>query len=344
MLAQRLKTPKPIEQRPLVLEEIPIPEPAVRQVRIRIHACGVCRTDLHLVEGEIATPKLPITPGHQIVGVIDKLGEGVAEWKLGERVGVPWLGGTCGQCSYCRSEKENLCEGATFTGQHLDGGFAEYTVVRSDFAHRLPEGFDDIYAAPLLCAGVIGYRALKLAKVPEGGKVGLIGFGASAHITLQVARALGAEVFVISRNPRHQEHARRLGAVWAGSAEDELPAKLDSVVNFAPAGETVITALKALRKGGTVSCAGIHMSAIPAMDYQLIYGERKLVSTANSTRADVRELLDLAVRISLRPDVELFSLTETNETLLRIKTGNLVGAAVVSLGLRGNLQAPEQKP
>jgi len=331
MRAQRLKKPRPIEQRPLELEEIPIPEPEVGQIRIRIRACGVCRTDLHLVEGEIATPKLPITPGHQIVGVVDKLGEGVAGWKLGERVGVPWLGGTCGQCFFCQHENENLCESATFTGQHFDGGFADYSVVRSDFVHRLPEGFDDIYAAPLLCAGVIGYRALKLANVPKGGKVGLIGFGASAHITLQVARALGAEVFVISRNPRHQEHARRLGAVWAGSAEDELPMKLDSVVNFAPAGQTVITALKALRKEGTVSCAGIHMSAIPAMDYELIYGERKLLSTANSTRADVRELLDIAARISLRPDVELFSLAETNEALLRIKTGDLVGAAVVSL-------------
>lgn len=331
MLAQRLKRPRPVEQRPLELEEAPVPEPEVGQIRIRVRACGVCRTDLHLVEGEIATPKLPITPGHQIVGVIDKLGDGVSEWKVGERVGVPWLGGTCGQCFFCRHEKENLCDSATFTGQHFDGGFAEYTVARSDFVHRLPEGFDDINAAPLLCAGVIGYRALKLAKVPEGGKVGLIGFGASAHITLQIARALGAEVFVMSRNPRHQEHARRLGAVWAGSAEDELPAKLDSVVNFAPAGETVITALKALRKGGTVSCAGIHMSAIPAMDYELIYGERTLLSTANSTRADVRELLDIANRISLQPDVELFSLAETNEALLRIKIGNLVGAAVVSL-------------
>jgi propanol-preferring alcohol dehydrogenase len=331
MLAQRLKRPRPIGQRPLELEEIPVPEPEVGQIRIRVRACAVCRTDLHLVEGEIATPRLPITPGHQIVGVVDKLGEGVGEWKVGERVGVPWLGGTCGQCFFCRHEKENLCDSATFTGQHFDGGFAEYTVARSDFVHRLPEGFDDIYAAPLLCAGVIGYRALKLAKVPEGGKVGLIGFGASAHITLQVARALGAEVFVISRNPRHQEHARRLGAVWAGSAEDELPTRLDSVVNFAPAGETVITALKALRKGGTVSCAGIHMSAIPAMDYELIYGERTLLSTANSTRADVRELLDIAARIYLQPDVELFSLAETNEALLRIKTGNLVGAAVVSL-------------
>jgi len=331
MLAQRLKKPRPVEQRPLELEEVPIPEPEVGQIRIRVRACGVCRTDLHLVEGEIATPKLPITPGHQIVGVVDKLGEGVGDWKVGERVGVPWLGGTCGQCFFCRHEKENLCDSATFTGQHFDGGFAEYTVVRGDFVHRLPEGFDDIYAAPLLCAGVIGYRALKLAKVPEGGKVGLIGFGASAHITLQVARALGAEVFVMSRNPRHQEHARRLGAVWAGSAKDELPAQLDSVVNFAPAGETVITALKALRKGGTVSCAGIHMSPIPAMDYELIYGERTLLSTANSTRADVRELLDIAARISLQPDVELFCLAETNEALLRVKTGNLVGAAVVSL-------------
>jgi propanol-preferring alcohol dehydrogenase len=331
MLAQRLKTPKPVEQSPLSLEEIPIPEPAAGQIRIRIHACGVCRTDLHLVEGEIATPKLPITPGHQIVGIVDKLGEGIADWKLGERIGVPWLGGTCGYCYFCQHDSENLCDNATFTGQHLDGGFAEYAVVRSDFAHHLPEGFEDINAAPLLCAGVIGYRALKLAKVPEGGRVGLIGFGASAHITLQVARALGAEVFVISRNPHHQEHARKLGAIWAGSATDKLPAKLDSVVNFAPAGETIITALRLLRKGGTVSCAGIHMSPIPSIDYELIYGERTVLTTANSTRADVRELLDIAARISLRPDVELFSLAQINEALLRIKNGSLVGAAVVSL-------------
>jgi len=333
--AQRLKKPKPAEDRPLDLEEIPVPEPSAGQVRIRIRACGVCRTDLHLVEGEIATPKLPITPGHQIVGVIDKLGDGVTAWKLGERVGVPWLGGTCGDCFYCRRNQENLCESATFTGQHVDGGFAEYAVVRSDFAHRLPEGFDDLYAAPLLCAGVIGYRALKLANVPQGGKVGLIGFGASAHITLQVARFQGAEVFVFSRSAEHQEHARRLGAAWAGSVESKPPTELDSIVIFAPAGWTVINALKVLRKGGTVSCAGIYMSPIPQLDYPLIYHERKLVSTANSTRADVRELLDIAARIPIQPDIELFPLAEANDALQRIKTGSLTGAAVLDIQGRG---------
>ncbi|MBU1936720.1 zinc-dependent alcohol dehydrogenase family protein [bacterium] len=332
MRAQRLHKTKPAEEQPLVLEDIPIPEPGRGQIRIRIHACGVCRTDLHLVEGEIATPKLPITPGHQIVGVVEKLGDGVTEWKLGERVGVPWIGGTCGDCFYCGSDRENLCESATFTGQHFDGGFADYTVVRSDFAHRLPEGFSDIDTAPLLCAGVIGYRALKLADVPKGGKVGLIGFGASAHITLQVAKFQGAEVYVISRSKSHQEHARRLGAVWAGSAEDSLPAKLDSVVIFAPAGPTVLTALKALRKGGTVSCAGITMSPIPSFEYSLIYDERKLLSTANSTRADVRELLDVAAQIPIRPDVKLFPLEKANDALLKIKTGALNGAAVLQIG------------
>lgn len=331
MKAQRLHTTKPIEERPLVLEDVPIPEPKAGQVRIAIHACGVCRTDLHLVEGDIATPKLPITPGHQIVGVIDKLGDGVKEWKLGDCVGVPWIGGTCGDCFYCQSGKENLCESATFTGQHFDGGFAEYTVIRADFAHALPEGFDDLHAAPLLCAGVVGYRSLKLANVPKGGKVGLIGFGASAHITLQVAKFQGAEVYVISRTPHHQEHARRLGAVWAGSAEDELPTKLDSVVIFAPAGPTVHTALKALRKGGTVSCAGITMTPIPQLDYALLYDERHLLSTANSTREDVRELLDIAARIPIKPDVELFPLAKANDALLKIKTGGLSGAAVLQM-------------
>ncbi|MBM3325124.1 MAG: zinc-dependent alcohol dehydrogenase family protein [Calditrichaeota bacterium] len=331
MLAQRLKKPKPVEQRPLALEEIPTPEPAAGQVRIRVHVCGVCRTDLHLVEGEIATPKLPITPGHQVVGVVEKLGEGVTDWRMGERVGVPWLGGTCGHCHYCQHERENLCDNATFTGQHGDGGFAEYVVVRSDFAHRLPEGFDDLSAAPLLCAGVIGYRALKLADVPKGGKVGLIGFGASAHVTLQVARFLGAEVFVISRSTHHQEHARRLGAVWAGSAEERVPAELDSVVVFAPAGHTIPKALKAVRKGGTVSCAGITMSPIPEMDYSTMYHERKLITTANSTRADVRELLDLACRIPIRPDIESFAFSEANEALWRIKRGDLTGSAVLKI-------------
>lgn len=335
MKAQRLTKSKPAEEHPLELEEIPIPDPKAGQVRIRVHACGVCRTDLHLVEGEIATPKLPITPGHQIVGVIEKLGEGVTHWKLGERVGVPWLGGTCGQCFYCRTGKENLCESATFTGQHVDGGFAEYTVARSDFVHRLPEGFDDLGAAPLLCAGVIGYRALKLADVPKDGKVGLIGFGASAHITLQVARFQGAEVFVFSRSAQHREHARRLGAVWVGTTEDTLPTELDSVVIFAPAGWTVIRALKALRKGGTVSCAGIYMSPIPQLDYPLIYQERKLLSTANSTRADVRELLDIAARIPIRPDIELFPLADANQALLKIKTGGLTGAAILQIHVPG---------
>ena len=247
-----LREPKPVEKDPLVRMDLPVPEPAPGQVRLRVRACGVCHTDLHLVEGEIATPKLPIVPGHQIVGRVDALGEGVTRFKVGDRAGVPWLYSTCGACDYCQRGLENLCDQARFTGQHADGGFGEYMVVPADFAYSIPMGFPDDQAAPLLCAGIIGYRSLRLSEIQPGGRLGLYGFGASAHVTIQVARHWGCEVYVFSRSEEHQRHARALGAEWAGQAQDTPPAELDSAITFAPAGWLVPEALRVLRKGGDI--------------------------------------------------------------------------------------------
>jgi propanol-preferring alcohol dehydrogenase len=291
----------------------------------------MCRTDLHLIEGEIPTPKLPITPGHQIVGVIERCGAGVAYLRAGERVGVPWLHSTCGTCAYCRSDRENLCDEGRFTGQHADGGFAEYVVAPALFAYPLAIDIDPIYQAPLLCSGVIGYRALKLAQIPVGAKIGLYGFGSSAHITLQVARELGAECFVITRGETGQEHARKLGARWAGGPSDTPPKLLDSVIIFAAAGELVPPALTHVRKGGSVICAGIHMSDIPQFSYDTLWGERRVQSVAHSTRADVRELLEIANRMKLKPDVTDFDFSDMNANLRALKEGKFVGTGVVRI-------------
>jgi propanol-preferring alcohol dehydrogenase len=289
----------------------------------------MCRTDLHIVEGDIPLPKLPIIPGHQVVGMVDQLGQGVTSIQVGDRVGVPWLASTDGSCPYCTSERENLCDQGRFTGQHVDGGYAEYLVAAADFVYPIPEGYDSVHAAPLLCSGVIGYRALKLASVPPGGKLGLYGFGSSAHITIQIARHLGIECFVVTRGESGQAHARKLGAVWAGGPEDRPPELLDSVVIFAPAGELVPQALTHVRKGGTVTCAGIHMSPIPAFPYESLWGERVIRSVANSTRADVRELLTLAAAMRLTPEITLFDFDRLNEHLLALKRGEFVGTGVV---------------
>jgi len=332
MRAMLLRQPEPVGQNPLELTDLPLPEPLPGQVRLRVRACGVCHTDLHLAEGEIATPRLPIVPGHQVVGVVEALGQGVNRFAVGDRVGVPWLYSACGQCEYCRRGQENLCDHARFTGQHADGGFAEFMVVPADFAYPIPAGFPDEQAAPLLCAGVIGYRSLRLSDIRPGGRLGLYGFGASAHVTIQVARHWGCQVYVFTRSAEHQRHALELGASWVGQAEDTPPHPLDSAITFAPAGWLVPHALRVLRKGGTLAINAIHMSPIPELPYALLYGERTVRSVANATRQDAGELLQLAAEIPLRTDVELYPLEEANTVLQRLKRGQVRGAAVLKIG------------
>jgi propanol-preferring alcohol dehydrogenase len=329
--AMVLREPRPVEENPLIYVDMPEPEPAPGQVRLRVRACGVCHTDLHEVEGEIALPKLPVVPGHQIVGRVDALGEDVTRFKVGDRVGVPWLYSTCGQCDYCRRGLENLCDNARFTGLHVDGGYAEYMVVPADFAYSIPIGFPDDQAAPLLCAGIIGYRSLRLSEIRPGGRLGLYGFGASAHVTIQVARYWGCEVYVFTRSAEHQRHALDLGAAWVGQAQDTPPVGLDSAITFAPAGWLVPEALRVLRKGGTLAINAIHMSPIPEMPYDLIYGERTVRSVTNSTRQDAEELLRLAASIPINTEVELYSLQQANMVLQRLKESIVKGAAVLQV-------------
>lgn len=331
MKALVLREPRPVEENPLTSVDLPAPEPAPGQVRLQVQACGVCHTDLHLVEGEIALPRLPIVPGHQIIGRVDALGAGVTRFALGDRVGVPWLYSACGQCDYCRRGRENLCDEARFTGQHADGGFAQYMVVPAHFAYAIPAGFPDEQAAPLLCAGIIGYRSLRLSEIEPGGRLGLYGFGASAHVAIQVARHWGCEVYVFTRSPEHRRHALDLGAVWAGQAQDTPPAELDSAITFAPAGWLVPEALRVLRKGGTLAINAIHMSPIPEMPYDLIYGERTVRSVANSTRQDAEELLRLAAGIPIHTDVEIYPLQQANAVLQRLKQSKVRGAAVLQV-------------
>lgn len=329
MKAQILRQTKPVEQKPLEPADLPVPEPGPRQIRLQITACGVCHTDLHVVEGDLILPRLPIVPGHQIVGFVDALGREVTQFEEGDRAGAIWLYRTCGKCGFCKTNRENLCEKAEFTGFHADGGFAEYMVVDAAFAYPLPHDLPDEQAAPLLCGGVIGYRALRLSEVEPGQTLGLFGFGNSAHITIQVARHWGCSVFVFTRSPSHQKHAKELGAEWVGTADDAPPREIDAGIIFAPAGELVPKALKALGKGGTIALAGIHMSHIPEMPYDLIYGERCLRSVANSTRRDARELLQLAAEIPVRTDVTAFPLDEANEILLAMKESRFNGDAVL---------------
>ena len=327
----------PVEARPLTLRDLPVPEPGPREVLLKVRANGVCRTDLHVIEGELSEPRLPLVPGHQIVGTVEAAGVGVERPGAGARVGVPWLGGTDGTCSYCRAGHENLCGHPTFTGYQRDGGYAEYATARADFVLPVPDGYPDLQAAPLLCAGLIGYRALRLtgiegleppeADIPE--RLGLYGFGASAHIVIQIARHLGHEVYVCTRGAEGQAFARELGARWAGGAEDAPPVELDAAIIFAPAGELVPVALGAVRRGGTVVCAGIHMSPIPELPYELLWGERVVRSVANLTRNDGREFLALAPRIKVQTVVEEFPLEAANEALARLKSGSLRGAAVL---------------
>jgi alcohol dehydrogenase, propanol-preferring len=312
---------------PLRAMDLAIPTPSPTQVLIQIHACGICRTDLHVVDGELTQPKLPLIPGHQIVGTVVARGARVERFALGERVGVPWLGSTCHQCRYCLSGSENLCDQAQFTGYQLDGGYAEYTVAQEEFCFTIPANYPDLQAAPLLCAGLIGYRALKMTGEAE--RLGFYGFGAAAHILIQVARYQGRQVFAFTRpgDSEGQQFARDLGAVWAGDGPP--PAALDAAIIFAPAGELVPKALRAVAKGGAVVCAGIHMSDIPSFPYEILWGERVLRSVANLTRQDGEEFLTLAPQIPIQTAVEPFALSEANEALEALRRGKIRGAAVL---------------
>ncbi len=312
---------------PLRAMDLAIPTPSSTQVLIQIHACGICRTDLHVVDGELTQPKLPLIPGHQIVGTVVAKGARVERFRLGERVGVPWLGSTCHHCRYCLSGRENLCDYAEFTGYQLDGGYAEYAVAQEDFCFTIPADYPDLQAAPLLCAGLIGYRALRMTGEAE--RLGFYGFGAAAHILIQVARHQGRQVFAFTRpgDSEGQQFARDLGAVWAGDGPP--PEELDAAVIFAPAGELVPKALHAVAKGGMVVCAGIHMSDIPSFPYEILWGERVLRSVANLTRQDGEEFLTLAPQIPIRTTVEPFALSQANEALEALRTGKVRGAAVL---------------
>jgi len=314
---------------PLRLEEREPPRPRRGEVRLRVAACAVCRTDLHIVDGELAEPRLPLVLGHQIVGVVDALGDGAERHAPGDRVGVPWLGGACGECDFCRRGEENLCDRPLFTGYTRDGGFAEWATADERFAFPLPAGFADLAAAPLLCGGLIGYRALRLAG--DGERLGFYGFGSAAHLLTQVAAHEGRKVFAFTRpgDAAGQRFARSLGAVWTGGSDERPPEPLDAALVFAPLGALVPAALAAVRKGGVVVCAGIHMSDIPSFPYELLWGERVVRSVANLTRRDGEEFLPLAARVGLRPAVTRFALEAADEALAALRSGELVGSAVL---------------
>ncbi len=331
MKAMQLHQASAVDTAPLMAADIDVPQPKPGQVRIEIHTCGVCHTDLHIVEGDLTLPRLPTIPGHQIVGTVDAVGERVIKHKVGDRLGVPWLYQSCGTCRYCQHDKENLCEQIQFTGLHVDGGFAEYVVVDEQFAYPIPTAFDDAEAAPLLCAGVIGYRSLRLSGIQPGQRLGLYGFGAAAHIVIQIARHWGCKVFVFTRSGHHRTLAKSLGAVWVGGAEDEPGTVMDSSIIFAPAGWLVPEALRMLDKGGTLALGGIHMSPIPEMPYDLLWHERTVRSVANSTRQDAIELLKVAAEIPVKTEVELFDLDQANEVLLRLKESQINGAGVLRI-------------
>ena len=329
MKAMQLQAAKPIDKKPLVEVETAVPLPTSHQIQIRVSVCGVCHTDLHTVEGDLTLPILPIIPGHQVVGVVEALGENVTLHKVGDRVGVAWMNGSCGSCQFCQDGLENLCAAAKFTGLHADGGYAQFMVVDESFAYQIPGAFSDVHAAPLLCAGIVGYRALRLSQIKPEGKLGLFGFGASAHLAIQVARSWDCEVYVFTRSQKHRQHALELGAAWVGSAEDTPPAQLDSSVTFAPAGWMIPLALGHLRPGGTLAINAIHTSPIPEMPYQLIYGERVLRSVANFTRYDAERFLQIANTIDIQTTVSEYDLSEANEVLLALKQSEITGAAVL---------------
>jgi alcohol dehydrogenase, propanol-preferring len=329
MKACLLHAPAAIETNPLEYQEVSTPQPKSGEVLVRARACGVCRTDLHVIEGELPPRKSPVIPGHQVVGVVESQGEKARRFGIGARVGVAWLHRTDGTCEYCRSGAENLCDNPLFTGYSVDGGYAEFIVAPEDFVYAIPEGFPDEQAAPLLCAGIIGFRSLRLSGIKAGGRLGFYGFGAAAHVAIQVALHWGVEVFASTRDARHQKLAMELGAAWAGGTLDEPPKKLDAAIVFAPAGEIVPAALKVLKKGGVLVLGGIHMSPIPSFSYDLLYQERVIRSVANNTRKDGEDFLRVAAEIPIRTHVQIFPLNEANRALNALKNDAISGAAVL---------------
>jgi len=335
MKACVLDLPAPVETNPLRFREVPRPQPGSDQVLVRVHVCGACRTDLHVVEGELPPRKSPVIPGHQVVGVIEALGAGVTRFKTGTRVGVAWLQSTDRTCEYCRAGRENLCDNANFTGYTVDGGYAEYITADEQFVYELPETFADEHAAPLLCAGIIGFRSLRLSGIRPGERLGFYGFGAAAHLAIQVARHWNVEVYVSTRDERHRVLALELGARWVGATLDRPPLGLDAAIVFAPAGEIVPAALQALKKGGRLTLAGIHMSPTPPLEYALLYHERVVRSVANNTRKDGEQFLQVAAEIPIKTQVERFPLAEANRALNALKNDAIRGAAVLDVQSEG---------
>jgi propanol-preferring alcohol dehydrogenase len=332
MRAMVLGAFRPAAENPLELKDVPEPSVGPEDILIRVSRCGVCHTDLHAVEGELPNAKLPLIPGHEVIGVVERAGEKAKRFRAGQRVGAAWLRSACGACRFCVSGRENLCESARFNGCDADGGYAEFMAVPEKFAYAVPERFTDEEAAPLMCAGIVGYRAFVQSGIQKGGILGLYGFGASAHITLQIAKHQGSRVFVFSRSPEHRRLALELGADWAGTTADDPPAKLTNAVIFAPVGGIYLDALRVLDRGGTVASAGIHMSPIPEMDYdQYLYHERKMISVANATRKDGQDLLRIAAEIPVRTTVQTFPLEAANEVLKLLKAGKVNGAATLQI-------------
>lgn len=334
MKAMVLDEIAPVASSPLKMREMPDPHPRAKEVRLKVCCCAVCRTDLHVIEGELPRQKLPLIPGHQIVGIVDEVGAGCTRFRSGDRVGVAWLRHTCGQCSFCRSGRENLCQSQQFTGYHEDGGYAEYAVAPEDFAYPIPAEFTDVQAAPLLCAGIVGYRALKRAQLPDGGRLAIYGFGSSAHVIAQIAMHRGCEVYVVTRGASHRDLARQLGAAWVGERAEDLPVLVDSAILFAPVGDLVPRALEKLQKGGTLSLAGIYMTPIPQLDYDKhLFYERNIHSVTANTREDGRELLAAAAAIPIRPHTTAYPLGEANRALQDVKADRIMGTAVLEIGL-----------
>jgi propanol-preferring alcohol dehydrogenase len=333
MKAMVLEHAAPIETLPLSMKEMTQPQTTEGQLRVRVSCCAVCRTDLHIVEGEVPAPRFPLVPGHQTVGVVDQLGPGATRFEVGTRVGIAWLGHACGECRFCTSGRENLCPYSRYSGYHIDGGYAEYAIVAQEFAYEIPDSFSDVEAAPLLCAGIVGYRALKRANLPAGGRLAIFGFGSSAHVVIQVAKARGCMVYVVSRALGHQQLARELGAAWAGADATQMPDKVDSAILFAPAGSLVPVALSALDRGGTLSLAGIHMTPLPELDYdRYLFNERDMHPVTANTREDGRELLHLASSIPIRPRTTTYALKDANRALLEMKQGKVDGTGVLEIG------------
>jgi propanol-preferring alcohol dehydrogenase len=330
MKAMVLQRTGDIHTSPLELMEQPPPQPGPSEVRLRVQCCAICRTDLHVIEGDLRQEKLPIIPGHQVVGKVDAIGSRCQQLTLNQRVGVAWLRYTCGQCEYCQANRENLCEAARFTGYHAHGGYAQYAVVPEPFAYPIPGVFSDLDAAPLLCAGIIGHRALKRSQLPRGGTLALYGFGSSAHVVIQIAQHRGSDVYVVTRGERHRELARRMGAVWVGENASDMPVKADSAIIFAPAGELVPPALEALNKGGTLALAGIHMTPLPEMDYQrYVFYERDIHSVTCNTREDGRQLLAEAAEIPIHPHTTQYALKDANRALQDLKDDKINGTGVL---------------